>query len=1075
VSGVWLLASILLAGLVIRLFFIGNDGFKNDVSSFEGWAMTLGEHPFSQFYAKAGFVDYPPGYFYILGIVGGIWELFFKHVDTSFGILKVLVKLPAILADLLVGVLLYRIVRRFADERWALGAAAFYLLNPAIILISAMWGQVDAISGGLALLALFLLLRSEERPGRTMLYVGGAWLTLAYSLLIKPQTAALLVPLFIAFAFVKPDLRNVRVRATLAGIGLGVVLAIGLSIPFHPTWNPIEALNWLLGRYLHGASQYAFTSVNAFNLWSIKQPFWQRDDLATLGLAEFWWGLGLLAAATVLVVWRYVQVRTSQALFESAAVLMIAFFMLATRMHERYLFDGLLFAIACLPFAWRYIVGATILSITLWANLDYSLAYLANADKPAPFVSAVDLWGPLDHVLSFLNVATFFVLGYQFLGGTETSALSSPGAVAKPFALAGQRETPSATRGWFDPREGLIGLRGWVDYAVAAGLGIASFVLSYVSYWIPGAKMFDEIYFARAGEEYLKHLYIYENTHPPLAKLLIAGSMLLFGGLHGAGDTAVGWRFLDVVFGALVVVLLFFFAKRVTGSTIFAAIAASFLMFDGMHYVQSRIATPEGFVVFFSLAAVYALYRFWIASQANVRKHAGEVEFAGIAIAAAIAMVVGFGGSFLIAHGAVHQGIPATLFAGVYCAIGIYLALRLWVLPHFLGGNDEEISYAEGSYAIREGDGRLVLHAADGGMLDSSIKTPIRGALSQSKGGALVYEGTELEIVYARDASVTYRTPAGEATYVPGDIITDGVTRQRGRDARLWLVVFALALGCLVASKWYGVMGFGVSFTLLILIWLQRFVTGRPTLWGNPRGFRLDVALLSVLFISGTVYSAVWIPDAVRHISGEIQSLDDVIARQQSMFSYHYNLHATHPYSSKWFEWPIDYVPVAYFYEDHRTGKDKNDPTKCCVEQISSMPNPFNMWLGLLTVPFVGFLAWKQRHKGYALIVLTYLFQWLPWAKSPRLAWEYHFYVDIPLICLCNAIALQWLWHQAKDIDDPASASTYRWLARAGIGVTVLAIAGAFVFFFPILSAQPITYDAWHARMWFPTWVIGPG
>ena len=76
-----------------------------------------------------------------------------------------------------------------------------------------------------------------------------------------------------------------------------------------------------------------------------------------------------------------------------------------------------------------------------------------------------------------------------------------------------------------------------------------------------------------------------------------------------------------MVFGALVVMLLYVFAKRVTGSTLFATIAALLLTFDGMHFVQSRIATPEGFVVFFATLAVYAFYRFWISSQVGERAH----------------------------------------------------------------------------------------------------------------------------------------------------------------------------------------------------------------------------------------------------------------------------------------------------------------------------------------------------------------------------------------------------------------------------------------------------------------------
>jgi dolichyl-phosphate-mannose--protein O-mannosyl transferase len=116
-------------------------------------------------------------------------------------------------------------------------------------------------------------------------------------------------------------------------------------------------------------------------------------------------------------------------------------------------------------------------------------------------------------------------------------------------------------------------------------------------------------------------------------------------------------------------------------------------------------------------------------------------------------------------------------------------------------------------------------------------------------------------------------------------------------------------------------------------------------------------------------------------------------------------------------------------------------------------------------------LAWRYRNKGYALIVLTYLMQWLPWAKSPRITFAYHFYVDIPLICLCNAIVLQQVWKWASQREDDGG----KWLGGIAVGAYVLAVVGAFVFFYPILSAYPISWHDWHQRMWIDKWVLGPG
>ena len=162
-------------------------------------------------------------------------------------------------------------------------------------------------------------------------------------------------------------------------------------------------------------------------------------------------------------------------------------------------------------------------------------------------------------------------------------------------------------------------------------------------------------------------------------------------------------------------------------------------------------------------------------------------------------------------------------------------------------------------------------------------------------------------------------------------------------------------------------------------------------------------------------------------------------------------------------------MPVAYFYQDHRA--DPNNSKGCCIYEITSMPNPMILWFGLICVPWVGILAWRERNKGYVLIVLTYLLQWLPWMRSPRITFAYHFYVDIPLICLCNAVVLQRVWEWAKRRESPNG----RWLGGIAVGAYLAIALGAFVYFYPILAAHPIAWDAWHRRMWFGTWVIGPG
>ncbi len=1074
----WALPTLLVAGFLVRLLFIRSSGFSTDVSTFEAWTMSMLANGAAHFYAKTSFADYPPGYFYILWLVGIIWQPIRAH-DPGFVWLSELVKLPAILADIGVAALLYAIARRFASPAIALGTAALYLFNPATIFISADWGQVDSIAGGLALLGAYFLLKSDDvAPERISWQIPAAWIALAYSLLIKPQ-AAVVIPVFIAFAFLNRE----RMRARLIGTAVGILCAFAFTIvlvePFYFA-NPVAALIWLIGQFAHGSSVYPFNSVNAFNLWVIHAPFWQSDSTPILGVAQSWWGIALVVAAVALITWRYVQEKTEGGLLEACALALLGFFMLATRMHERYSFDGVLFCIACVPLARRYLWGSIALSVVLFANLIYSLQYLAAVTGQTPGVDAQNLWGLGTSFFALLAVATFFTLGYAFLGGAVSEEapvepVRRAVATAPEVAGGGGISWWLRAQNFFDPREGLASLRAPLDYAIMGVLGAASFVLSFVRYWYPPEKVFDEIYFARAAEEYLKNMRIYENTHPPLSKLLVTLSVLLFGGLQH-GDNSYGWRSLDVVFGALVVMLLFAFAKRITRSTLFAAMAAGFLIFDGMHFVQSRIATPEGFVVLFSVAAVYAFYRFWIASQVEERPHV-TVPPVAYYVAAGASLVVGLIVVALwdliwhVIPNPGHLDVASSVIVTLYVALGVYLLVRYRLFAAMYADGAIEQTYPDGSYALVE-PGLTAVFAPDGGAIENAAgKVKIQtGDLSRSRSGALEYRDGDLTISYAPEPAVNYATPDGSATYANNEI-RSGDAREKGGSATLWLVLFTIALGALVSSKWYGVMGFGVSFAVLIFVWCQRFfLAKRPALWGNPRGFRLDGALATILFISATVYALAWAPDLIRQSPdpNEIHNFNDVVLRQQSMFLYHDELKATHPYSSKWWEWPLDYVPIAYYYQDHRA--NKNDPNGCCVEEITSMPNPFILWFGLLSVPIVGVLAWRERNKGYALIVLDYLLQWLPWMESPRITFAYHFYVDIPLICLSNAIVLQRLWQWAKSRD-----IQMQWMAGGAIAAVCAITVGGFAFFYPILSAQDITWNAWHARMWIDKWIVGPG
>ncbi|MBC5829466.1 MAG: phospholipid carrier-dependent glycosyltransferase [Candidatus Eremiobacteraeota bacterium] len=1053
------LGGILLAGLLMRLFFINADGFHNDLSSFEAWALTLHDHPLWQFYAKAGFADYPPGYFFILWVVGNAYKAL-VHADPTYALLKYAVKLPSILMDLIDALLIYALVRRFANCTWALICAAFFALNPAIIFVSAYWGQVDSVAGGFALGAVLLLLHSHgQTDRRTVLLFIAASVCLSYSILIKPP-AVVLVPLFVAYAFAGGGRERLPVRLTGAALGIVAAVLLGTlaAAAFH-AGTPLGDLTWLYERYRFGKDVYPYNTVNAFNLWSIKYSFWQSDDQRIFFFKQSLWGICLLCAAVILIVVRYVQSKTDRAFVESAALLTLGFFILSTRMHERYVYDGLIFTIPLIFSARRYMYAAIVLSVTLFANLLYSLYYLRVMEQHIPGVDPANLMPMLTRPLSLLNVGIFFYLGYVFLGGSQEET-PSPEVQKLPA-------TRIAARPWFSPAQGLSAMRWPQDHLLALGATAASFLICYVNYWKPGEKIFDEIYYARSGEEYLKHIGQFEYTHPPLSKLIITLSMILFGGLQH-GDNASGWRFLNIVIGAVTVGLIYLFAKRLTSSTFFACVAAALLLFDGFHFVQSRIATPEITVAFFSLFTLYAFYRYWTLAQIQVRRILARTFKVGLPAAIAASFLCGYGTMLLAFHS---QSAIAKLVAFLYFSAGFYLLCRLVVLPRFLATATNETSYADGSRVLVDA-ANVALETSDGGALDSRNKAVAAGDLTRARKYALTLTVEELRIEYQRNGSMTYATPEGSAAFTPVGLMETADARVRASDAGLWFWILSLAGGCLAASKWNGLFDFFVVWLLVILVTGQQYyattlrelgmrVFRAPALWGNPRGFSPDVIVAAMLFVGASVYVLTYIPYFM--LGGN--NLSSLVQMQYDMYHYHATLVATHPYASKWWQWPLLLKPIAYYYQDFRHGLG-NQETACCVAEILALPNPFVWLAGLFTVPFVGFVGWKERNKGYVLLVIAYLLQWLPWIGSPRLSFEYHFYPNLAIIVLCNAIVLQRLWQYGNRRPDS------RLWTRLGTFGYLGAVVLSFVFFYPVLAGTPIPWDQWHSRMWEEHWVI---
>ncbi len=115
---------------------------------------------------------------------------------------------------------------------------------------------------------------------------------------------------------------------------------------------------------------------------------------------------------------------------------------------------------------------------------------------------------------------------------------------------------------------------------------------------------FDEIYHPRTAFEYITHRYPYENTHPPLGKVIIACGMLLFG------VNPFGWRFFGTLCGVLMVPLVYVFGKKLLKQTRYAFLTAFIFSFDFMHLAQTRMATIDSYTAFFVMGMYLFMFMY---------------------------------------------------------------------------------------------------------------------------------------------------------------------------------------------------------------------------------------------------------------------------------------------------------------------------------------------------------------------------------------------------------------------------------------------------------------------------------
>jgi len=273
-----------------------------------------------------------------------------------------------------------------------------------------------------------------------------------------------------------------------------------------------------------------------------------------------------------------------------------------------------------------------------------------------------------------------------------------------------------------------------------------------------------------------------------------------------------------------------------------------------------------------------------------------------------------------------------------------------------------------------------------------------------------------------------------------------------------------LFLGLALATKW-SALYFIVAFGLIALYRAFTHHTGRelirPTISRIGAFGVLPLAVYITSWWGWFASSRGW---DRHHSSNPISSF---IFYHKEMFNFHTNLTENHPYQANPWSWLIMGRPTSFFYET---------PTSCgsssCSQEVLALGTPFLWWLGTIAIAIVfGFwirsLITKSFDPAITIIVAGISAGYLPWFFfQQRTVFSFYAIIFEPFMILALVYCARLFLTAQRRKSDRA----YRF-GEFALLTLVTVIFLNFLYFLPLYLGQITTYDAWHAHMWFESWI----
>jgi dolichyl-phosphate-mannose--protein O-mannosyl transferase len=275
---------------------------------------------------------------------------------------------------------------------------------------------------------------------------------------------------------------------------------------------------------------------------------------------------------------------------------------------------------------------------------------------------------------------------------------------------------------------------------------------------------------------------------------------------------------------------------------------------------------------------------------------------------------------------------------------------------------------------------------------------------------------------------------------------------------RPWRLAAGLALGSAVAVKWSG--GYvAVGLIALLVAW----EVAAPTAGDDQPDKRTSLGaalrreVIPTLLLLGVVPVLVYLASYIGRVDGDLIALPwregsvwrGILEHQLAMLRFHLGLAGDHPYESAAWSWLLVKRPVAYSFAS----------SAGAYREVLAIGNPLTWWPGgvaLVAVTVRWIRAGARLHRPEIVLVVAALSTYLPWlvlsgSRSQVFVW--YLLPTIPFLYGALGLWAALAWSSVP--------------GRIATAVAALALAASFAFFYPVLTAAPLTPDAWRSRIWF--------